>query len=41
MIWRRLNREQDFRLQAAQTFPPLLEAYYMVGDAFDPTNKIR
>ena len=41
MVWRKLNRDQSFRLEAFQRYPPLLEAYYTVGDTFDPDNKIR
>ena len=41
MFWRKLNRDQDFRYQASVTYPPLLEAYYTVGESIDPSNKIR
>ena len=41
MFWRKLNRDQDFRYQASVTYPPLLEAYYTVGETIDPNNKIR
>ena len=41
MFWRKLNRDQDFRYQASITYPPLLEAYYTVGETIDPNNKIR
>ena len=40
-FWRKLNRDQDFRYQASVTYPPLLEAYYTVGETIDPNNKIR
>ena len=41
VLWRKLNRDQDFRYEASHTYPPLLEAYYSLGETIDPGNKIR
>jgi len=40
-LWRKLNRDQDFRLVARDSYPPLLETYYQIGETIDPDNRIR
>ena len=32
---------QDFRLVARDSYPPLLETYYQIGETIDPDNRIR
>jgi len=41
LVWRRLNRDQEFRFTAFQSFPPALELYYQIGETIEPENKIR
>lgn len=40
-VWRKLNRDQDFRLTAYHSYPWALEMYYKMGEAIEPENKIR
>lgn len=38
--WRRLNKDQDFRLRAHHSFPWVLESYYALGETMDEKHKL-
>jgi len=40
-IWRKLNRDQECRFKAYNSYPWALEAYYQLGETIDPQNCIR
>jgi len=40
-LWRKLNRDQEFRLEAYKKYPPLVEMYYQIGETIDSNNQIR
>ncbi|XP_072383466.1 uncharacterized protein [Diabrotica undecimpunctata] len=40
-LWYRVNTDRDTRKYLYQNYPSVLEAYYKIGETFDPQNQIR
>ena len=41
IIWRRTNRDQNFRLTLHRNCPPVLDAYYRMGELMDKSYNMR
>ncbi|KAF7998203.1 hypothetical protein HCN44_009601 [Aphidius gifuensis] len=41
IVWRRMNRSQDFRFYMNENFPSILEGYYKIGETISSDTSIR